>query len=70
MKVTLQENDQFGEEGPQRSETALVAEIRKVDGDIQVLCLFFDHPGQFFWVPLKFLLIPHTENTETYWSTR
>lgn len=70
MRVTLQVDGQFGDDGPGKGDKGLCWEIRQDhEDDIWAVCMFDDYVG-LFSVLLKHVLIPHTENTYTYWSTR
>lgn len=69
MHATLQVDGQFGEDGPGAGDRCVIVEIRKIDGDFWAQCVFPDR-YMFFNVKLEHLMTAHTENTETYWSTR
>lgn len=72
MRATLQVDNQFGDDGPQRGTRLVVSEVRKVDGEFwaQVVRLVGQDMYESYTVKLDHLMIPHTEHTETYWSTQ
>lgn len=73
MKITLQKDNQFGEDGPQSGDVLYLTEIRKIDGEFWAYAVKLVAQDTFsgpYIIQLDDLLIWNTENTEPYGSTR
>lgn len=69
MRVTLNANDQYDADGPQVGARGDAYWITYADGDVYFAVRFDDFPDGFYHVPMKDLLWPNTESTETFWTS-
>lgn len=69
LRITLNKDDQYGEDGPQSGAKGMVILIHKhPDGDYWAMVVFDDFEYN-YWLPLDYVLYPKKDFTETYWST-
>lgn len=68
MKVVLQHNDQFGNEGPVAGDVLEIIQIRKIEDEYIAYASCRRVPGLYI-LPLDLVMKAKTAETETYWTT-